>query len=71
MLAVIHYSADRRVGVRSNFDQIETLLAGNVQRLFRWHDTDLFAVAVYKPHVVNTNIRVDANRLFSDSLYTS
>src|SRR6185503_10284917 len=46
VLPEIHDAADRRVGRRGNLDQVEPLLLGDRQRLWRRHDAELCAGVV-------------------------
>ena len=48
-LAVIHHPADRGLGLRGDFDEVESALAGNDQRLGGGHDAERLLVLVDHP----------------------
>lgn len=59
VLSIVHNAADRRRGRRGDLHQIQILLKGDLQRLFRRHDTQLGSVRVDDAHLSVPDIFVD------------
>jgi hypothetical protein len=60
VLTRVHDATNRRIGVRRDLDEIESLLLGYGQRLGRRHDAELRTVFVYHPHLTRADALVDA-----------
>ena len=58
-LAVVHNLADRGIGARSDLDQIEVMLGGDLQSFLCGHDTELFALSTYQAHFLVKYLFVD------------
>lgn len=54
ILAVVHYPADRRIGGRSNLDEIQALTLRVIKGFPERHNTHLGAVLIYQPHFPRT-----------------
>ena len=65
-LAIIHNLADRGLGLRSNFYQIEVLLARNAHSLSQWQYAKLFAALAHQAHFFVSDILVDLQLLTAD-----
>src|ERR1700722_935456 len=63
--AEIHDAADRRVGHRLNFDQIQAGVCGHFQRIFARQDSYLLTVRADYTHPRTANFRILAVSFFS------
>jgi len=61
--AVIHDPANRWIGSRRDFDQIQLPFAGSVQGFSSAHDTDLCPVEVDKPDFGYADFVIDASKI--------
>jgi hypothetical protein len=66
-LAEVHDAADRRLGGRRHFDQVEQALARQLQCLIDGDDPDLRAVGVDDPDLRNADAFIRARRLVDAS----
>ena len=66
-LAEVHDLADRGLGIRRDFDEVEPLLLGNFERLHRLHDAEVFSVLADHSHGGRLDILVYAVSLLNGS----
>ena len=59
VLRVVQDAADRRLGLRRDFDQVEVAILRHLQRLVDREDPDLRAIVTDDPHFGYTNPLVD------------
>ena len=55
VLSIVHHAADRRIGISSYFDKIQSTASCVVQRFSDRHNTDLTTVLVNKPDFSSTD----------------
>ena len=68
-LAVIHYTADRRIRVRRHFDEIQVLILRHFNRVVDRHDSNLTAIRSDQPDTIGGNFIIASNTLrLNDSL---
>jgi hypothetical protein len=61
VLTEVDYSADRRLSLRRDLDQIQALPARDLDRLLRRHYAELIAVIIDDADFTNSNPLIDAN----------
>jgi hypothetical protein len=69
--AVVHQTADRRLGVRRDFHQIHVVLLGKTERVGNLDDAELFSVQTYQAHLGDADFTVDAIGFFSGDVESS
>src|SRR5687768_5810386 len=62
VLSKIDDPANRRIGVRSNFDQIQTFVTGSTNGIAHIHDAQLFSFLANHAYLRYANSLVDSNR---------
>jgi hypothetical protein len=64
VLSPVQYAADRRIGIRRHFHEIETGLFGPGQGVSDAQNTQLRTICIYKPDARSANGSIDASGLF-------
>jgi len=70
-LAVVHQTADWRIRVGRDLDQIHVSLFGKTERIGELYDAQLFSVQTYQAHLGDTDLTVDAIGFFSGDVDNS
>jgi hypothetical protein len=61
-LAVIHQTADRRLGLRRDLDEIDSGFLGHRERLSRGHNAKRFVLNSYQAHFGDADFPVQTQR---------
>ena len=64
VLAIIHDSADRRLSLRSNFNQIQMMLGSKLEGTGKWHDAQLLPIDSINADFPSADLFIDPQFIF-------